>query len=97
MKYFVIFLLLLAIVVLSLTLGAQNNQLVTFNFLLAKGEYRLSTLLASLFACGFIIGWIICGLFYLRVKLRLINAERCARQAEHKSMPDTSHSATKRD
>lgn len=48
MKYLLIFLLVLAIFVISVTLGAQNDQQVTFNYLLAQGEYRISTLLAVL-------------------------------------------------
>lgn len=35
MKYLLIFLLVLAIFVVSVTLGAQNDQQVTFNYLLA--------------------------------------------------------------
>jgi putative membrane protein len=46
-KYLLIFLLVLAIFVISVTLGAQNDQQVTFNYLLAQGEYRVSSLLAS--------------------------------------------------
>ena len=67
-KYLLIFLLVLAIFVISVTLG-QNDQQVTFNYLLAQGEFRISTLLAVLFAAGFAIGWLICGLFWLRVRL----------------------------
>ncbi len=55
MKYLLIFLLVLAIFVISVTLGAQNDQQVTFNYLLAQGEYRVSSLLAGLFAAGFAI------------------------------------------
>lgn len=76
MKYFLIFLLVLAIFVISVTLGAQNDQVVTFNYLLAQGEFRISTLLAVLFAAGFAIGWLICGLFWLRVRVSLARAER---------------------
>ncbi len=52
MKYLLIFLLVLAIFVISVTLGAQNDQQVTFNYLLAQGEFRISTLLAVLFCRG---------------------------------------------
>ncbi len=76
MKYLLIFLLVLAIFVISVTLGAQNDQQVTFNYLLAQGEFRISTLLAVLFAAGFAIGWLICGLFWLRVRVSLARAER---------------------
>ncbi|ACY84919.1 LapA family protein [Edwardsiella piscicida] len=87
MKYLLIFLIVLAIFVLSVTLGAQNDQVVAFNYLLAKGEYRLSTLLATLFAAGFILGWVICGLFYLRVRLGLARAQRKIRRLEQQLAP----------
>ncbi len=87
MKYLLIFLLVLAIFVISLTLGAQNDQQVTFNYLLAQGEYRISTLLAVLFATGFIIGWLICGLFWLRVRVQLARAERKVKRLENQLTP----------
>lgn len=76
MKYLPLLLLVLAIFVISVTLGAQNDQQVTFNFLIAQGEYRISTLLAILFATGFIIGWLICGLFWLHSRVLLARAQR---------------------
>ncbi len=83
MKYLLIFLLVLAIFVISVTLGAQNDQQVTFNYLLAQGEYRVSSLLAVLFAAGFIIGWLVCGLFWLKVRVSLARAERKIKRLEH--------------
>ncbi|WP_034915095.1 MULTISPECIES: LapA family protein [Erwinia] len=76
MKYLLIFLLLLVIFIVSVTLGAHNDQVVTFNYLLAQGEYRVSTLLATLFAAGFLLGWAICGLFWLRVRVSLAHSQR---------------------
>ncbi|GAL59845.1 hypothetical protein YciS [Pseudescherichia vulneris NBRC 102420] len=93
-KYLLIFLLVLAIFVVSVTLGAQNDQQVTFNYLLAQGEYRISTLLAVLFAAGFAIGWLICGLFWLRVRVSLARAERKIKRLEQQIAPATSASAT---
>ena len=87
MKYLLIFLIVLAIFVLSVTLGAHNDQVVAFNYLIAQGEYRLSTLLATLFAAGFILGWVICGLFYVRVRLGLVRAERKIRRLEQQAAP----------
>ncbi|WP_302796089.1 LapA family protein [Hafnia paralvei] len=87
MKYLLIFLIILAVFVLSVTLGAHNDQTVAFNYLIAQGEYRLSTLLATLFAGGFILGWIICGLFYIRVRLGLVRAERKIRRLEQQAAP----------
>lgn len=88
MKYLLIFLLVLAIFVISVTLGAQNDQQVTFNYLLAQGEYRISTLLAVLFAAGFAIGWLICGLFWLRVRVSW-RAERKIKRLENQLSPAT--------
>ncbi|MCS6067486.1 LapA family protein [Klebsiella variicola subsp. variicola] len=86
MKYLLIFLLVLAIFVISVTLGAQNDQQVTFNYLLAQGEFRISTLLAVLFAAGFAIGWLICGLFWLRVRVSLARGAKIKR-LEHQIAP----------
>lgn len=82
MKYVLIFLLVLVIFVISVTLGANNDQLVMFNYLLAQGEYRISTLLAALFGSGFILGWLICGLFYLRMRVALVRAKRKIKRLE---------------
>jgi putative membrane protein len=87
-KYLFIFLLVLAIFVVSVTLGAQNDQVVNFNYLLAQGEYRVSKLLATLFAAGFIIGWLICSLFWLRVRLSLARAERKIKRLEQQIATD---------
>lgn len=84
MKYLLIFLLVLAIFIISVTLGAQNDRVVHFNYLLAQGDYRISTLLATLFGAGFIIGWLICGLFWLRLRLSLVRAERKVKRLEQK-------------
>ncbi|RPH24797.1 LapA family protein [Buttiauxella warmboldiae] len=82
MKYLFIFLLVLAIFVISVTLGAQNDRVVNFNYLLAQGEYRVSTLLATLFAAGFLLGWLICGLFWLRMRVLLARADRKIKRLE---------------
>lgn len=47
MKYLLIFLVVLVIFIISVTLGAHNDQVITFNYLLAQGQFRISTLLAS--------------------------------------------------
>jgi putative membrane protein len=81
-KYLLIFLLVLVIFVISVTLGAHNDQVVNFNYLVAQGDYRVSTLLATLFGAGFVLGWIICGLFYLRTRIALGRAERKIKRLE---------------
>lgn len=76
MKYLLIFLFILVIFVISVTFGAHNDQVVTFNYLIAEGDYQVSTLLAVLFSAGFILGWIICGIFYLRTRIALGRSKR---------------------
>ncbi|ATA22217.1 putative membrane protein [Gibbsiella quercinecans] len=89
MKYLLIFLLVLVIFVISVTLGAHNDQVVSFNYLIAQGDYRVSTLLATLFGVGFVLGWIICGLFYLRTRIALARAERRIKRLELQQEPQT--------
>lgn len=63
-------LIILAILfAVGLTLGSQNDQLVHVNYLLAQGDYRLSSLLAVVFVAGFLIGWLVFGLAMLRLKM----------------------------
>lgn len=90
MKYLLIFLVVLVIFIISITLGAKNDQIVTFNYLLAQGDFRVSTLLASLFGAGFILGWVICGLFWLRMRLALSNARRKIKRLETQYAPANS-------
>nr|WP_155195733.1 lipopolysaccharide assembly protein LapA domain-containing protein [Proteus mirabilis] len=65
-----------------MTLGSNNDQVITFNYLIAQGEYRISTLLATLFGVGFVLGWIVSGVFYLRVRLSLVRANRKIKRLE---------------
>jgi putative membrane protein len=81
-KYILILLLVLAIFIVSVTLGAQNGTQVHFNYLIAQDDFSISTLLAVLFGAGFIIGWLICGLFWLRVRVSLMRAERKIKRLE---------------
>lgn len=76
MKYLFIFLIVFMVFVLALTLGTHNDQIVSFNYLLARSEFRISTLLAILFAAGFLTGWGVCGLFWLRLRIALANTRR---------------------
>lgn len=83
MKYLLIFFVVLVIFVVSVTLGAHNDRVVTFNYLVAQGEFSISTLLATLFAVGFLLGWAICGLFWLRVRVSLAHEQRKVKRLQH--------------
>lgn len=81
-KYFLILLLAVAFFIISITLGSSNDQVITFNYLIAKGDFSLSSLLASLFGVGFVLGWLICAVFYLRTIVSLKNARRKIKRLE---------------
>ncbi|PLK57823.1 hypothetical protein CEX73_03395 [Candidatus Palibaumannia cicadellinicola] len=76
MKYILIMLLLLVILITFILFGAHNNPILSFNYLLNQKEFRASTLLSLIFLSGFIIGWVTCGLFWLRTGLALVYAKR---------------------
>ncbi|GLR75035.1 LapA family protein [Aliivibrio sifiae] len=65
----VIAVLLIALFLISLAVGAQNQIVVNFNYLLAQGDFQLSTLLGIFFATGFGLGWLICGSMYLKASM----------------------------
>lgn len=83
MKYIIAILIVLAIIIVAVTIGANNDQMITFNYIIAKSELRLSSLVAILFGFGLLLGWIVAGIFYLKVKLQNIALNhRVKRQAQ---------------
>ncbi|GAL20247.1 MULTISPECIES: LapA family protein [Vibrio] len=61
--------LLIALFLVTLALGSQNQEVVNFNYLLAQGDFHLSTLLGSVFVVGFVIAWLIFGSLHLKSQL----------------------------
>ena len=61
--------LLIVLFLVTLALGSQNQEVVTFNYLLAQGDFHLSTLLGSVFVVGFVISWVIFGSLHLKSQL----------------------------
>lgn len=76
MKLIIMVIMIIAVFALSIALGAANEQVVEFNYLIAKSEFKLSALLAILFGSGFIIGWLLTVFFYLKIKLKLSSNKR---------------------
>lgn len=75
-KYFLILLLFIAIFIVSMIFGSSNNQIITFNYLIAKNDCQISTLLAIFFSIGFIFSSLICGVLYVKVLILLVNSRR---------------------
>ncbi|WP_162045960.1 LapA family protein [Vibrio taketomensis] len=63
--------IVLALFLVALALGSQNQAVVTFNYLLAQGDFHLSTLLGVVFVSGFVIAWIIFGSLHLKSKMQV--------------------------
>ncbi|WP_314878947.1 LapA family protein [Haemophilus parahaemolyticus] len=75
-KYILGFVIAVAVILVGITIGANNDQLITFNYVIAQSELRLSTLVAILFGFGLILGWLITGIFYLKIKFQNIALNR---------------------
>ncbi len=72
----IVSILLLALFLVALAVGAQNQLIVNFNYLIAQGEFQLSTLLGIFFATGFGLGWLICGSMYLKATVTQRNLRK---------------------
>ena len=75
-RYILGFIVLLAVVLVAITIGANNDQVISFNYIVEQSEFQLSTLVAILFGLGLILGWLITGLFYLKLKLKNLSLTR---------------------
>lgn len=63
--------LVLALFLIALALGSQNQVVVTFNYLLAQGEFHLSTLLGTVFVAGFGLAWLVFGSLHFKSQLQV--------------------------
>ncbi|TFH91814.1 MULTISPECIES: LapA family protein [Vibrio] len=63
--------LVLALFLIALALGSQNQAIVTFNYLIAQGDFHLSTLLGVVFVVGFSLAWLVFGGLHLRSQLQV--------------------------
>lgn len=76
MKAFLSVVLLILLLIVTILVGAQNDQLITVNYLIAQSTLRLSVLMAVMFLLGVIISAAMFSLFWLRLTLRIQNLER---------------------
>lgn len=71
MRTLLAFIALALAVMVALTFGAQNNLVVPLNYLFAKGDFQLSSLLVAFFIAGFILASLLCSVPMMRMQLRL--------------------------
>lgn len=63
--------LVLALFLIALALGSQNQAVVNFNYLIAQGDFHLSSLLGGVFVTGFVVAWLIFGSLHLKSQLQV--------------------------
>jgi putative membrane protein len=61
----------IALFFIALALGSQNQTSVNFNYLLAQGDFHLSSLLGVVFVSGFGLAWLVFGNMHMRSQLRI--------------------------
>ncbi|NOH96725.1 lipopolysaccharide assembly protein LapA domain-containing protein [Vibrio sp. 99-70-13A1] len=66
----------IALFLIALALGSQNQSVVTFNYLLAQGEFHLSTLLGVVFVSGFALSWVVFGSMHLKSQLQVVRLKK---------------------
>lgn len=84
-KYILAFILVVMIVLVAITFGVNNNQLITFNYMIAKSEMRISTLVAVIFGSGILFGWLISMIFYFKLKIKYLALARKQKNLSEKS------------
>lgn len=76
MKVFITLVCLILLLILAILIGAQNDQLVTVNYLVAQSKVKLSVLMAIMMLIGIAFSLLAFSLFWVRVKWRLSMLER---------------------
>ncbi|SDJ71649.1 putative membrane protein [Ferrimonas sediminum] len=71
MKALLITALVAVFFLVAMAFGARNDQLVTLNYFIARGEFSLPMVLAVTFFGGFLISWLITMLLMVRQRFKL--------------------------
>lgn len=74
--------LLLIVFIIALALGAQNQVLVEFNYLIAKSDFHLAWLLGGVFVFGFFVSWLIFGSLHLKANIKARRLAKKLKQYE---------------
>ncbi len=79
--------LVIALFLIALALGAQNQTEVDFNYLLAQGKFHLSTLLGVVFVSGFAVASIIAGSVHFKSKITIRRLNRKLKKLSSEQSP----------
>ncbi|TKB50392.1 DUF1049 domain-containing protein [Ferrimonas sediminicola] len=71
MKALLITALVAVFFVVAMAFGARNDQVITLNYFIARGEFSLPMVLAATFFSGFVISWLITMALMLGQRFKL--------------------------
>lgn len=77
----------IALFLIALALGSQNQEMITFNYLLAQGDFHLSTLLGMVFVVGFVVAWIVFASLHLKLKLQIRRLNKQLKKQSNSEAP----------
>lgn len=64
------------ILLLAILIGAQNDQVLVLNYLIAQSQLQLSTLMAIMLLIGVLLSSIAFSFYWFRLKWRISRLER---------------------
>ncbi len=70
MKSVITLIITIVLFLVAIVIGLKNQQIVNLNYIVAQSEIRLATLLAIIFAIGFVASAVIATLFYVKLKIK---------------------------
>ncbi|WP_438862998.1 LapA family protein [Neptunicella sp.] len=76
MKTLITALIIIVVLLLAIAIGAQNEQLVNVNYLIAASQLHLSTVIAVSIFIGIAICFILCMGYILRLKWKLTRLQK---------------------
>lgn len=72
MKGILFIIVVLVLLALAFAIGSQNDALISVNYLIARAEVRVSTLIAVTLSVGVVIGVLIMMTSWLTLRVKLI-------------------------
>lgn len=81
LKGIISLLIIIFLLALAFAIGSQNEAVVTVNYLIAKAQLRISTLIAISLAVGVIIGLLIMLTSWLSLRVKLTSTRSRLKKA----------------
>ncbi|MFS1704586.1 DUF1049 domain-containing protein [Aestuariibacter sp. GS-14] len=75
MKGLVFFVCIVILLVLAVAIGSQNNAVISVNYLIAKSEITIATLIAVAVAVGVVVGVLAVLSSWLALRVKLIRLQ----------------------